>query len=120
MRISDWSSDVGSSDLITAVTANQWVLTLRTGIILLVQTHGPWVWAGWASLCLKDRRPRLSTQLERPSSRVVSRSALRFLSSRPEPLTCSDRKSVVKGTSVSVRVDLGGRRIIKTKKTNYN
>src|SRR3546814_2818546 len=89
MRISDWSSDVGSSDLITAVTANQWVLTLRTGIILLVQTHGPWVWAGWASLCLKDRRPRLSTQLERPSSRVVSRSALRFLSSRPEPLTCS-------------------------------
>src|SRR3546814_3095000 len=79
MRISDWSSDVCSSAL----------LTLRTGIILLVQTHGPWVWAGWASLCLKDRRPRLSTQLERPSSRVVSRSALRFLSSRPEPLTCS-------------------------------
>src|SRR3546814_17359034 len=27
-----------------------------------------------------------------------------------------DRKSVVKGKSVSVRVDLGGRRIIKTKK----
>src|SRR3546814_20349743 len=26
-----------------------------------------------------------------------------------------DRKSVVEGTSVSVRVDLGGRRIIKTK-----
>src|SRR3546814_18638330 len=117
MRISDWSSDVGSSDLITAVTANQWVLTLRTGIILLVQTHGPWVWAGWASLCLKDRRPRLSTQLERPSSRVVSRSALRFLSSRPEPLTCSsDWKSVVSGKSVSVRVDLGGRRFIKKKK----
>src|SRR3546814_13901421 len=27
----------------------------------------------------------------------------------------NDRKSVVEGTSVSVRVDLGGRRIIKTK-----
>src|SRR3546814_15394547 len=27
-----------------------------------------------------------------------------------------DRKSVVQGTSVSVRVDLGGRRIIKTKR----
>src|SRR3546814_13734294 len=30
-----------------------------------------------------------------------------------------DRKSVVSGTSVSVRVDLGGRRIIK-KKLSYN
>src|SRR3546814_15669535 len=30
----------------------------------------------------------------------------------------SDRKSVVKGKSVSVRVDLGGRRIIKKKKKN--
>src|SRR3546814_15317582 len=29
-----------------------------------------------------------------------------------------DRKSVVWGTSVSVRVDLGGRRILKKKKTN--
>src|SRR3546814_13528076 len=29
-----------------------------------------------------------------------------------------DRKSVVKGTSVSVRVDLGGRRIIKKKHVN--
>src|SRR3546814_18674672 len=30
-----------------------------------------------------------------------------------------DRKSVVEGKSVSVRVDLGGRRIIKTKKTRH-
>src|SRR3546814_12766510 len=36
----------------------------------------------------------------------------------PHPLFASfiDRKSVVKGKRVSVRVDLGGRRIIKTKK----
>src|SRR3546814_19743071 len=34
-------------------------------------------------------------------------------------LLCTDRKSVVSGKSVSVRVDLGGRRIInKKKKTN--
>src|SRR3546814_15516694 len=32
----------------------------------------------------------------------------------------SDRKSVVKGTSVSVRVDLGGRRTIKTKNKRYD
>src|SRR3546814_13021774 len=31
-----------------------------------------------------------------------------------------DRKSVVSGKSVSVRVDLGGRRIINKKKYNYN
>src|SRR3546814_21143122 len=31
----------------------------------------------------------------------------------------ADRKSVVSGKSVSVRVDLGGRRIIKKKKTKY-
>src|SRR3546814_14315958 len=31
-----------------------------------------------------------------------------------------DRKSVVSGKSVSVRVDLGGRRIIKKKKTEQN
>src|SRR3546814_15522449 len=31
-----------------------------------------------------------------------------------------DRKSVVSGKSVAVRVDLGGRRIIKKKKTNTN
>src|SRR3546814_10991430 len=29
--------------------------------------------------------------------------------------SCSDRKSVVEGKSVSVRVDLGGRRVIKKK-----
>src|SRR3546814_15976501 len=34
-----------------------------------------------------------------------------------DPMGCGqDRKSVVKGTSVSVRVDLGGRRLIKKKK----
>src|SRR3546814_16119260 len=33
-------------------------------------------------------------------------------------VTAVDRKSVVEGRSVSVRVDLGGRRIIKKKKNN--
>src|SRR3546814_15846906 len=35
----------------------------------------------------------------------------------PQPATI-DRKSVVEGKSVSVRVDLGGRRILKKKKPN--
>src|SRR3546814_14397928 len=33
--------------------------------------------------------------------------------------TLADRKSVVSGKRVSVRVDLGGRRLIKKKKTKY-
>src|SRR3546814_20133731 len=41
---------------------------------------------------------------------------LRCRAGRRERKGCSDRKSVVSGKSVSVRVDLGGRRIIK--KTN--
>src|SRR3546814_20150373 len=36
------------------------------------------------------------------------------------PAHLQDRKSVVKGKSVSVRVNLGGSRIIKTKKKNTN
>src|SRR3546814_19603172 len=35
-------------------------------------------------------------------------------------LTTADRKSVVSGKSVSVRVDLGGRRIIKKKNKHQN
>src|SRR3546814_13069568 len=42
---------------------------------------------------------------------------LRWLEGRNAGLTQIDRKSVVKGQSVSVRVDLGGRRIIKNKST---
>src|SRR3546814_19139499 len=36
------------------------------------------------------------------------------------PTNKPDRKNVVEGKSVSVRVDLGGRRIIKTKKKKKN
>src|SRR3546814_16941843 len=36
----------------------------------------------------------------------------------PRPAAVKDRKSVVEGKSVSVRLDLGGRRIIKKKKHN--
>src|SRR3546814_20731830 len=46
----------------------------------------------------------------------------RQLSARVQPLADADprdRKSVVEGQSVSVRVDLGGRRIVKKKKLTY-
>src|SRR3546814_19699897 len=91
MRISDWSSDVCSSDL-----------------------PAPWHWESiWARA---GRRARSCVRADGSfppahADKAVApcrRSALH----RQMP---EDRKSVVWGKSVSVRVDLGGRRIIKKK-----
>src|SRR3546814_16057058 len=87
MRISDWSSDVCSSDL-----------ELGHRVALL---HG-----------FRCRDDSLGT-----AARAVRRDQDSEIKARPAPEGGADRKSVVEGTSVSVRVDLGGRRIIK-KKTN--
>src|SRR3546814_17435327 len=85
MRISDWSSDVCSSDLCADVGDQD----ARRG----------------APRARRDRRP-CAGQLSRADG--------------PQPRRLvQDRKSVVEGKSVSVRVDLGGRRIIK-KKTKTN
>src|SRR3546814_2347575 len=70
MRISDWSSDVCSSDLARAEAFEAQIAAL------------------------KDAKEQLSAQFSEIGG---------------------DRKSVVQGKSVSVRVDLGGRRIIKNK-----
>src|SRR3546814_21126910 len=78
MRISDWSSDVCSSDL---------------------------------PVCLRCALPRTrcATLLATPNGTAVANPG-------PDiPSVPRDRKSVVWGKSVSVRVDLGGRRIIKKK-----
>src|SRR3546814_11409243 len=80
MRISDWSSDVCSSDL-----------ALRRG-----RRTARCIWWITRGNCCTPLLPR-----KRRSSRVKRRRL--------------DRKSVVEGKSVSVRVDLGGRRIIKKK-----
>src|SRR3546814_13980354 len=88
MRISDWSSDVCSSDLrpIWAARSQAWAVA-----------GGGWHTAPAASgrrgESAGDDRRRRSDQCRR-----------------------RDRKSVVQGKSVSVRVDLGGRRIIKKKR----
>src|SRR3546814_14834437 len=79
MRISDWSSDVCSSDL------------PDQGGVVAEQAHRPQ--SG------RDRAAHLRTPAMRLGSRQEG----------------EDRKSVVQGKSVSVRVDLGGRRLIKKK-----
>src|SRR3546814_12317827 len=97
MRISDWSSDVCSSDLAAPAFAG---LVLPIAVVILVflfaiQRSGTarvGAFFGPVMLCYFA---------------VIA--VLGIIS------IVQDRKSVVQGKSVSVRVDLGGRRIIKKK-----
>src|SRR3546814_18670061 len=109
MRISDWSSDVCSSDL----------LGVQRGRLRRAAQ-------------LEQRRPRALGRLgyrhrifgELVGLDDLADHARKFLgrgvaagslAQHPKP---ADRKSVVKGKSVSVRVDLGGCSLIKKKKTH--
>src|SRR3546814_17827955 len=105
MRISDWSSDVCSSDL----------PGLRRGGILVV-----------------DPRSRTAIRLARRGRMSgggggMGRVREGHAGARARHSPCStanrnaeDRKSVVEGKSVSVRVHHGGRRSMKNKKENYD
>src|SRR3546814_12943380 len=95
MRISDWSSDVCSSDL--AGTGDTFGAVV--GKAKLVQGDAPRI-EGLQIIWKQD--PKV------PGRGHFSHR----LAFSPE-----DRKSVVQGKSVSVRVDLGGRRIIKKQNT---
>src|SRR3546814_12375082 len=105
MRISDWSSDVCSSDLLLRATggvgAVAWTVRhpLRVPAIRRVPRRT-------GGLPDADRHRGLATGGPRPDE-------------RPGPNGGADRKSVGEGKSVSVRVDLGGRRILKKKHTIY-
>src|SRR3546814_12498652 len=102
MRISDWSSDVCSSDLVVFARLRHGLSTPvshchnacfrveRVAAILILE------------LILQDN---LSVGVQ-----LVERNTGRFLCGQIQP---GDRKSVVEGKSVSARVDLGGRRVIK-------
>src|SRR3546814_8770872 len=99
-RISDWSSDVCSSDLCSAVSTQ----------ISVIRISSSWL-IGWIASRTRCRASRAEAM--RRFWRMTSCTAR-----TPSPL--GDRKSVVEGKSESVRVDLGGRRIIKKKKKkNY-
>src|SRR3546814_12301089 len=89
MRISDWSSDVCSSDLQAEV----------------------------ASLAKSRFLANMSHELRTPLNAIIGFSEV-MASEALGPIGAPrDRTSAVYGTSVSVRVDLGGRRIIKKKHT---
>src|SRR3546814_11865515 len=96
MRISDWSSDVCSSDLLKQ--AQRTLADVRNE-------------------CKFESERLASIRAERKQTEVNHRT---LLSSHQEELAAAreqDRKSVVEGKGVSVRVDLGGRSIIKKKRS---
>src|SRR3546814_20306814 len=122
MRISDWSSDVCSSDLRTARRAGDRLPGQAAGGDPRHRRDR----ARQLRISGLDREDRQRLQFEdldavrrgddRPGdSRLAGVHRLRAVEGRGDLL---DRKSVVEGKSVSVRVDLVGRRIIQKKKKN--
>src|SRR3546814_19539669 len=102
MRISDWSSDVCSSDLSIRIAVRDW--TPGNGA-MQVLIGGPTLGlSSWAASLLHDlgggRRLDMIIAYFSPAAGFLRRIA-------------QDRKSVVSGKCVSVRVNLGGRRTIK-------
>src|SRR3546814_14232996 len=112
MRISDWSSDVCSSDLqrlgAVAVACQRHptvVGTRRTPGDHLDQAVAIGLFAG---------EPDRTRQVDGHPGAGVG-----FFGIKPQGrVVATDRKSVVLGKSVSVRVDLGGRRILTKKKND--
>src|SRR3546814_14821167 len=110
MRISDWSSDVCSSDL-GKVSRNEDSCSIR-------QPRNSPARRRKASdvLGALGKSARDSGDVATVPISVDNNSRLFADSLRQRNLRSLDRKSVVKGQSASVRVDLGGRRIIKKQK----
>src|SRR3546814_16194814 len=106
MRISDWSSDVCSSDLV-AERPRLGQFAALAALAGLPAVAGVWLGSfafspHWAALALGAGAGAIAQVIVEVGA---------FLRSRAE----ADRKSVVEGKSGSVRVDSGGRRIIKKK-----
>src|SRR3546814_11541827 len=102
MRISDWSSDVCSSDLKGPARA------------------GPCRGARGRIGAPFPSSPKVSAMPFQPRVAILIPAADYGEHWRPAlARKTADRKSVVVGKSVSVRVDLGGRRIITKKKQIY-
>src|SRR3546814_11858959 len=108
MRISDWSSDVCSSDL--PQPARLWALSATGQLLRLCACPQERT----ADAAQKESQPRAPVQNAYPGlgGRHIARAAPRARH------LGRGRKSVGEGKSVSVRVDLGGRRIIKQKIKN--
>src|SRR3546814_16175427 len=120
MRISDWSSDVCSSDLLSVVTALGGVFFGSVAVVgYLTRPLGAaarWLFAlaGLGLLVPVDMLPGAAL-LNIVAAGLAGLLLLREIRAGRQ---AADRKSVVAGKSVSVRVALGCRRYIKKKKTS--
>src|SRR3546814_11939344 len=112
MRSSDWSSDVCSSDL-------TWLLFFVTGLIdtmSSIQHIGVFTSGGDAPGMNACIRAVVRTSIfHKLTVSGIMRGYEGMLNGEIETLGVKDRKSVVDGKSVTVRVDIGGRCLIKTK-----
>src|SRR3546814_11587197 len=109
MRISDWSSDVCSSDLAKPVL---YVCNVDEGGAAEGNEHSARVFDKAAKE--GARAVIVSAAIEAEIVTMPAEDRAEFLAD------LGDRTSVVYGKRVSVRVDIGGRRIIKKNKRNYN
>src|SRR3546814_20087737 len=132
MRISDWSSDVCSSDL--SIQLGDVALTTSRDVLQdVAQGKGPAQllitlgYAGWGAGQLESEMSQNAWLNVAVSNDILFKTpfeeryevALGQLGIEPLMLTGDagqDRKSAGKGERVSVREDLGGRRILKKKK----
>src|SRR3546814_12635910 len=104
MRISDWSSDVCSSDLDP--------LDGETRSYPDIAKHLHEEGVGWVAI--GDENMGEGSSREHAAMEPRFRNG-KVILARSFARIHEDRKSVVSGKRVSVRVDLGGRRIIKKK-----
>src|SRR3546814_17151910 len=107
MRISDWSSDVCSSDL-------KWDRRTLVRTVIGGTAANP---SGRIAVLRRSRRSASDSLRQYRADWPFG--AVRWIDAGADYIIEQDRKSVVLGKSVSVRVDLGGRRII-TNKSNDN
>src|SRR3546814_13278969 len=112
MRISDWSSDVCSSDLPAPIPPPRPPPSSACPPAASPSAYGPS--GGSDDLPAPGHRPDAPRRRHlRPDPRAARHPQQHHHRPRPP----ADRKSVVQGKRVSVRVDLGGRRNIKKKTT---
>src|SRR3546814_3764167 len=121
MRISDWSSDVCSSDLGAELWAKSQLELVETedeefiDFLLFVVKEGTSVPVivvnGEGNIQATKDLDSTRTFKQQPAGTALSSG--KSLKYDPDYFRQQDRKSVVEGKSVTVRVDLGGRRIIK-------
>src|SRR3546814_13859325 len=105
MRISDWSSDVCSSDL-----EGDDVLVAGGGDVNVGEAER--VFDG-VDLEAFHRRLQRVDGVDLGDDHARAQAAQRMRRALADVALAADRKSVVEGKSVAVRVDLGGRRRIK-------